>query len=420
MNRSSNINPCVAVCTAQRGLSMIELMVALVIASILTLAIFAVMSTFEGRKRTTTSINDASQAGTYAMYMVDKWLRSAGSGFVQAGPQPNPDNEDRKAMAFGCRLLMARSGTTALPRGSALPQPFENVGVGVSGVTPGLLRVAPVLVAPQQSRGLGLGGDRSDVLLVMGGSAGFAEVPIALTAAVAANTVPLVNTVSVAAGDLLLLADQPAGPSNVDDCMVQQVGSFTSSTAGLSGTYAASTVAGVSQGNYDDSSIALKLGNVTNNLPNFMAIGVGDNATLMSYDLLEMRSPAVQAVADNVLELHAVYGVDSDDNGTVDDFVDPQTTTGEFRMANLMSGTVSAAGSIDKIKAIRVALILRSNLQEKAADATANPFTPATLTLFSEVGLTRTRTLTADERRFRYRVIEATIPVRNALLAPRS
>jgi type IV pilus assembly protein PilW len=294
--------------------------------------------------------------------------------------------------------------------------PFENVSTG----TPGLLRLAPVIVAPQQSRGLGLGNAASDVLLVMGGSAGFAEVPIALTGAIAANTAPVVNTVSVVAGDLLLMADQPAGPSNVDDCMVQQVGSFTASTIGLSGTYAASTIAGVSQGNYDDSSVALKLGNVTNNLPNFTAVGVGDNATLMSYDLLEMRSPAVQAVADNVLELHAVYGVDTDDNNTVDVFVDPRTTTGEFRMSSLMSGTTAAAASIAKIKAIRVALILRSDLQAKAEDAAANPFTPATLTLFSEVGLTRTRTLTTDERRFRYRVIEATIPVRNALLSPRS
>jgi type IV pilus assembly protein PilW len=403
---------------AQRGLTMIELMVALVISAILTLAIFAVMSTFEGRKRTTTSVNDASQAGNYGLYMVDKWVRSAGSGFVQAGPQPNADTEERKAMVFGCRLLMARSGTTTLPRGSALPQPFENINTG----TAGLLRLAPAIIAPSQSRGLGFGTppERSDVLMVMGGSAGFGEVPIALTGAVSASTMPVANAVSIATGDMLLLADQPTAPGNVEDCMMQQVGGATTSPVGLSGTYAATAVSGVSQGIYDDSSVAIKLGNpTTSNPPNFFAIGVGDNATLMSYDLLEVRSPAVQAVADNVLELHAVYGVDTDDNGTVDTYIDPRTTTGEFRMANLMSGSVVAAGSIDKIKAIRVALILRSNLQEKAQDAIDNPFTPATLTVFSEVGLTRTRTLTADERRFRYRVIEATIPVRNAFLAPR-
>jgi type IV pilus assembly protein PilW len=400
---------------AQRGLTLIELMVALLIASILSLAIFAVMSTFEGRKRTTTSVNDASQAGNYAMYMVDKWLRSGGSGFVQAGPQPNADTEDRKAMAFGCRLLMANGGTTVLPRGSALPQPFENVNTG----TAGLLRLAPAIIAPSQSRGTGFNGESSDVLLVMAGSSGFGEVPIALSGAISASTMPVTNAVSIASGDLLLLADQPTAPGNVEDCMVQQVGGSTVSPVGLSGTYAATTISSVSQTIYDDSSVALKLGHPTGSPPNFVAIGVGDNATLMSYDLLELRSPAVQAVADNVFELHAVYGVDNDDNGTVDAYVDPRTSTGEFRMSTLMSGTVVASGSIQKIKAIRVALILRSNLQEKASDASDNPFTPATLTVFSDVGLTRTRTLTADERRFRYRIVEATVPVRNAFLAPR-
>ncbi len=403
---------------AQRGLTLIELMVALLIASILTLAIFAVMSTFEGRKRTTTSVNDASQSGNYALYVVDKWLRSAGSGFVQAGPQPNVDTEERKAMAFGCRLLMANGGGTVLPRGSALPQPFENVNTG----TAGLLRLAPVIIAPRQSRGLGFGSPQepSDVLLVMGGAAGFGEVPIALTGAISSSAMPVTNAVSIASGDLLLLADQPTAPGDVEDCMVQQVGGSTTSPVGLSGTYAAATISSVSESIYDDSSVAMKLGHPTNSPPNFMAIGVGDNATLMSYDLMELRSPAVQAVADNVFELHAVYGVDNDDNGTVDAYVDPRTTTGEFRLTTLMSGSVAAAGSINKIKAIRVALILRTNLQEKAEDAAANPFTPATLSVFSDIGLTRTRTLTTDERRFRYRVVEATVPVRNAFLAPRS
>jgi type IV pilus assembly protein PilW len=398
----------------QRGLTLVELMIALVIAAILTLAIFAVLSTFEGRKRTTTSVNDANQAGNYAMYMVDKWVRSAGSGFVQAGPMPNADTEDRRAMAFGCRLLMARSGTTVLPRATAFPQPFENVDTGTAGV----LRLAPVVIAPSQSRGTGFNSEPSDVLLVMSGAAGFSEVPIALTAAISASTMPVANAVSLASGDLVLLADQPTAPGDVEDCMVQQVSSTTSPVA-LSGTYAATTISGISQTIYDDSSSVMKLGHPTNNPPSFLAIGVGDNATLMSYDLMELRNPAVQAVADNVYELHAVYGVDTDDNGTVDSYVDPRTTTGEFELTTLMSGTVAASGSIEKIKAIRVALILRSNLQEKAEDAAANPFTPATLTLFSEVGLARTRNLSTDERRFRYRVVEATVPVRNAFLAPR-
>jgi type IV pilus assembly protein PilW len=417
MKNTSCVRDCAAPRQGVRGMSLIELMIALLIASLVTLAIFAVMSSFEGRKRTTTSVNDANQAGNYALHLLDKLVRSAGSGYVQAGPPPNADNTDRVAIAFGCRLLVNSSASTPsqlLPRGGTLPQPFENVNTG----TAGSLRLAPVIVAPSQSRGTGFNNERSDVLLVMAGAAGFGEVPLTLSGPIAANNMPVVNTVSIAPGDLLLLADQPT-PADVEDCMVQQVSStFTAAPIGLTGAYAPTTVAGVSRAIYDDKSVAIKLGHPTNNPPNFLAIGVGDNTTLMSYDLLQTRSPALQAMADNVYELHAVYGVDSDDDGSVNTWVDPRTSTGAFTVTTLMNGTAVSAESIAQIKAIRVALILRSNLQEKEPAASEPQFTPATLTLFQSVGLDRPRNLTTDERRFRYRVIEATIPVRNALLAP--
>jgi type IV pilus assembly protein PilW len=401
---------------AQRGLTLIELMVALLIGSIMSLAIFGVLSTFEGRKRTTTAVNDASQAGNYALYVVDRLVRSAGSGLSQGGPQPR-ETETRKAMAYGCRLLVTQGGTQLWPRASALPAPFGNLST--------TLRLAPVLIVPSQSQGLGINDEPSDLLVVMAGAGGFAEVPLLMTAAVAANTVPLRNTVGLAVGDLLVLADQPSSLGQAEDCMVQQVGSVAAASVGLSGAYAAGTIAGVSQGIYDNNSMAMKIGHRTDNRPSFYAIGVGAGATLMSYDLLEVRSPALQAVAENVLELHALYGIDADGDGAVDDWIDPRTTTtGAYAMANLMSGTTAAAAAINQIKALRIGLVLRSSLQEKAEDAAANPFTPGnTLTLFADVdggAHTRTRTLdtTTGEHRFRYRVVEATVPVRNSMLTP--
>ncbi len=405
---------------AQRGLTMIELMVALLIGSILSLAIFGVLSTFEGRKRTTTALNDASQAGNYALYVVDRLVRSAGSGLVQGGPQPR-ETESRRAMAYGCRLLVSQGGTQLWPRAAALPAPFGNLNTGTAGT----LRVAPVIIAPSQSEGLGINNEPSDVLVVMAGAGGFAEVPLLVTAPVAAGTVALRNTVGLAAGDLLLMADQPTSLGQVEDCMVQQVGNVAATSVGLSGVYAASTIAGVSQAIYDNNSLVMKIGHRTDNRPAFYALGVGDGATLMSYDLLEVRSPALQAVAENVLELHALYGIDGDGDGAVDDWIDPRTTTtGPYALANLMSGTTAAAAAINQIKALRIGLVLRSALQEKADDADAVAFTPDnTLTLFADLdggAHTRTRTLdtTTGEHRFRYRVLEATVPVRNAMLTP--
>ena len=76
--KTMNITP---IYSKQSGFSLIELLVAMIIGLIVSLAVYTVLTTFEARKRTTTSVNDTSQANTYALYQLDKKLRSAGSGF---------------------------------------------------------------------------------------------------------------------------------------------------------------------------------------------------------------------------------------------------------------------------------------------------------------------------------------------------
>ena len=62
----------------QRGMTLIELMVAITIALVMSLAIFSTLASSEGRKRTLTANNDVGQVGTFAAYQLDKLLRSAG------------------------------------------------------------------------------------------------------------------------------------------------------------------------------------------------------------------------------------------------------------------------------------------------------------------------------------------------------
>ena len=66
----------------EQGFSLIELMVALVIGLVVSLAIYGVLNVNEAHKRTTTSVNDIDQSGTYAIYQLDKIIRSAGSGLA--------------------------------------------------------------------------------------------------------------------------------------------------------------------------------------------------------------------------------------------------------------------------------------------------------------------------------------------------
>jgi type IV pilus assembly protein PilW len=434
--RKRNVAAQSAMPIDQRGFTLIELMVALVVSSVLTLAVFAALSVFEGRKRTTTATNDASQAGNYAMYTLDKWVRSAGSGFAQSGvPTPATSVYAGAVTSFGCQLFAARGNNDVLPRGASnpLPAPFANVNTGQAGT----FRLVPLMIAPGQTTP-NVSGQPSDVLIVMAGAAGFGEGPILSQTAIDGSGTPFVTPVggasqlnlnsgvSLGGDDLVLLADQP-GASNVNPCMVQQINSVAGGSVLLTnGTgYGKSTIgsgaSSASVATYSANAVAMKLGNVAaGNAPSFTVIGVGDDNTLFSYDLLQTSgadatpNPNLQALAEGVFELHALYGIDTDNDGRVDSWQDPGASGSAYSPAALTAGTNAAAAVIARIKAVRVGLILRTSLQEKEQVA------PATLSLFSDLGagLTYTRTLNAatGERNFRYRVAESTIPLRNSLL----
>jgi type IV pilus assembly protein PilW len=63
-----------------RGFSLIELMVAMVIALLATLAIFQTFAVFEGQKRTTVSGADAQEGGLMALNAIEVEVRMAGLG----------------------------------------------------------------------------------------------------------------------------------------------------------------------------------------------------------------------------------------------------------------------------------------------------------------------------------------------------
>ena len=118
---------------------------------------------------------------------------------------------------------------------------------------------------------------------------------------------------------------------------------------------------------------------------------------------------------------HALYGIDPNNNGTIS----WQAPTGAFDAAQLSNGSQTAAANLYAIKAVRIGLILRTSLPERAQEligsasaATATGVvSPGPLVLFADVpGLSYTRTLQGAEQNYRYRVFETTIPLRNTLL----
>lgn len=390
--------------SAAGGMTLIELMVALLIGMILTLAVFGVMASFEGKRRTLNSNADLDQAGTVAMYQIDRWVRSAGTGFAQAS-----------SYAYGCVLNAAKSNTQVLPSGT-LGTPFDAVNPGSTGV----FRLAPLLILPEQTPITTTNyasSKPSDVLVVMSGGAGSGNAPTLFSSTAAASLLTLANTVPFNASDLVLLADKQPASSGISACLLTQAGSSVSGSAtttmALGGKWYEATVNSRSVTDYPDSAVAMNLGNPSSGVqPSFQLVGVGGNNALYTYDLLGMVDAPLRQRAQGVFEMHALYGVDTDGDGLVDLWVSP--TTSPYTVSELSAGTTTAATLLKNIRAVRIGLILRTSLPEKDAVKSS-----ATLTLFSDINsgaLTYTRALTSDEQHYRYRTVEATIPLRNNFL----
>jgi len=73
--------------TGQRGFSLIEIMVGVVIGMIAMLVIYQVFAAAEGLKRNTTSGGDAQQNGLLASFMLGVELANASNGVAMAWPK---------------------------------------------------------------------------------------------------------------------------------------------------------------------------------------------------------------------------------------------------------------------------------------------------------------------------------------------
>lgn len=385
----------------QRGVTLIELMVTIVVGLMLTLAVYMVMTSFEGRRRTSNSGSELDKAGALAMNQLDHRIRSAGSGFIQAS-----------AYAYGCALHAAKDDTQVLPAGT-LAAPFDKVDPGDDGV----FRLAPVLILPGQTTP-GDSGSTSDVLVVMSAAPVWGAIPVSFSKPAEDGSMSFGNSLPFQPSDMLLIADQqPSSEGGASPCLVTQIASDattggTNGDVSVGGTWYADEVDEVVLADYSNTATAMVLGNPgLGRMPDFTLLGVGDHSTFFAYDLLQTTDTPLTAAAEGVFELHALYGVDTTGDAVVDTWLSPSTTDSGYELKDLTDGSEAAAQKLRAIKAIRVGLILRTALPERDEVTASDP------TLFSDLGddLIFTRELSSDERHFRYRVLESTIPLRNNL-----
>jgi type IV pilus assembly protein PilW len=408
---------------APSGFSLIELLVSMVIALVVTLAITAVLTRSESSKRSTTSVNDVNQTGAYLAYALDRSIRSAGSGFAQNWPD-----------AVGCVIDASRAGGTVLPLPAALPAPFANVPLRV--------RLAPVLIG----KGLADAGGqvRGDVLTVMSGTSGGSDMPQkVLPGSATATTARVTNALGYANSDLVMLADSQLDGGR-PGCMLQQLapapaaGAIVDQLVFTGASYSRSNGSVFSLTSFGGSTIAIQMGSAPANPPQMLLYGVGDNSTLFTYDLLQIAGNAPAPIADGVVEMRALYGIDTSaapipmdttditpvPNGRIGLWVDPGNAVTGYTQAQLTSGTKAAQQLLRRIVAIRVGLILRTSLQERDYEryygSAPGALPNSTVTLFGDLppALRQTRNIVGTDNLYRYRTFEFTIPLRNALYAP--
>jgi len=381
--------------TTQRGMTLIELMVAMAIALVVTLVVSTLLVAGENHKRTTTSTNDAEQTGSYAFYALDRALRSAGSAIAESAYPV-----DRGVL--GCKLNAA----AFLPRAAAFPAPFATSFL--TGTTNNL-RVAPVLIGQNQSDG------GSDVLVVMAGSAQAGGVSRQSSGGGGSTSLVLQTAVGFSTSDIALVSQ-----SGTTDCLLEEVSSVSTPTLNLAGPYytangtstSLSTLAG------STSAYVTPLGNAAANNVQFELFGVGTDNTLYNYDLLQNQRQvqgtgvdSSQAIADGVIQLKAIYGVQNTATpGVLANWASPGDAGYDINTV------MTTPATMELIIAVHVALIVRGEYYDK------NVVSPASLTIFSGYAnaagtlLTQVIALNATAQHYRYRVFEFTVPLRNMLL----
>ena len=343
------------------GNSLAEMMVGLAVGLIVMAVVLKVGVLFDARRKSVSGMAAANIDGTLAMLSLQRELRMAGNGL---GP---PD-------ALRCDLTRA-AGVTL---GPAIPlQPLVIVN-GTAG--------APDSIELLSS-------DKSQSLPAARLIAPFVPGSASLT---------VDSTFGVVPGDWLML--QQAGMTR---CLLLRaeaipIGAFRIEPATLPNL-------AVPAGGYGAGSALVNLGSVHR-----WRYAIGADASLQQSQFdIASGNWSSSAVASDIVNLQAQYGFDARPgtqpvpavNWWSDDLIDADG-----------DGTVGNAGDWQRVLAVRLAIVLRSAQRKEGPCDTTTPVWNAGDAVTGRLGpVSLSIGAAANARCYRYRVIEAEIPLRNAL-----
>ncbi len=366
----------------QGGFSLIEILVGVIIGMVGLLVIFKTVAIWDNHTRSTVSGGDSQVAGTLAMFNLERDIKQAGLGF---GAAP--------AALMGCTV----TGVDAVD-GRNLNFPLRPVSITVGA------------------------GGAPDTLTVLAGNSSF-FVDNALVRGSTADTKQFKDATGFRAGDVAVLA-----PSAGVNCELIQITANSSATRvsveHKTGNYvpdpaykAASAkarynVAVGTTGTYVPGGTMFNLGAA----PQRNIWSITGGRVLGRVD--DMQGTTSNEVADGVISMKAMYGVDANDDNMISD----------------AEWVTAAPTDWTKVRAVRVALLVRSSQFEKpvlaSSAAVAMPPTPTSknpawfggsfkMTNVDASNSTDTHSDTdvvpENWRFYRYRVYEKVIPLRNMI-----
>lgn len=380
-----------------RGFSLVEILVAMVIGLIGMLVIFQSFDTFEAQKRTTTSATDAQESGLMALNAIERDIRLAGYGLF-----------------YGNQLACNRMNVWT---GSAATQ----------------VPLMPVMITD--------GGSGSDTIVTSYSTSAFGSLPAQLLLDTTTSAQPLqvnnaTRTAGFSVGNMLLVAN----PIRQFNCTRLQVSGTTLAADGASLTVAtspgssapANPPAGTnlfattpnavsSYGNSPaEPSIVINMGAFSRNQYSVVINATNRNGELQQLDLTNAGATAV-SLADGIVNLQAQLGVSTAAaTQEINTWVNPTGT---------WAPTAITIADIGRVKAIRVAIVSRSSQMERTTAMASGNVTSACTTpagtvnngpcAWNDSGTTAAPQidLSADAnwQRYRYRVYETIIPIRNVM-----
>jgi type IV pilus assembly protein PilW len=366
---------------------MIELLVALLIGMLGSLAIMQVFTTSEAGRRATGSLADTQSNALVGLFAIERDLQQAGMGLADL-------------RVLGCAI----QATTA---------PLSNLNNRLM-VPAAIIPADTAAASPDNVWGIPPGDAGSDILVIAYARAINMMEGTPLTRADSSSPYRLTNVLGLGMGDSLLLAQSGL------NCSMGQVAAVNQATEEV-------TIANTAGVAYTTSAYAFNLGST----PRLVAYAVRNGALTMC-DFMQADCSAVGSVGDtsvwqpivnDVVALMAQYGWDTSmpADMTSDAFCKSRLTPGDacpggdtgFPAAgNLTLAQAQRACDWTRIPSIRIGLVMRSGQYEK------EQVSPATLTLWPDSGTAPTTTgpiYTVPDRHYRYRVAYSTVALRNII-----